>query len=846
MDITPNPFANVAEQLRNELNVLETKKAELVKNTEELHQKQDAHLKKVHQLEEEQRKLELAKQEFQNDCIRQRKELEMQWAVELTKLQQDEQERQKNIAEELRKEQHNQLTILQQAFEQNQKIWEEHYKQQSDSLQQKLRALQEEKAKLEADQQALFKREELLERQKENLQQQIEDGIIEQRESMDREREILQAEIERLREDYAIAKEKAETLETLDTQFEDKSPQEILQEIRSLRELYRNEQSKRTYEVNPEVHAQWKEQKDIIEKLQQEKESLQERMVDLQESLRTQEENLAPLKRDTIRLQDLEERNQFLEDLYKFAKEELHRLHHDRTSELEKCVENIEEPSEMFKAVPACEYQDDLDEIVWLDNIYQSCLDYGYKWPKRILYAFHTALKIRDWSPITVLAGVSGTGKSKLPELYSHFGGINFYSIPVQPNWDSQQSMLGFFNSIDNKFDATPMLKLLAQSQKVRTDNYPGLKDTQTIILLDEMNLAHIELYFADFLSKLELRRGMPQDNPPVLEIQLGPGMPAYNLKLSNNVLWTGTMNQDETTKSLSDKVLDRGVVIYFPRPKILERIVEQREKPAARKPLHRRNFDNWTQGKSLFTDKQIQNFKETVEQLNNYLARVGRALGHRVWQSIEHYMANHPKVIQEQRRLSKGNLMSPELQEALKEAFEDQLVQKVMPKLRGIESRGQGLQECLDPIKHLLSSTNLVKDFENACNTDFGQFMWRSAEYLNEDDSSTSPASIPVNTEPTLSTTSSSSPKSGASSTSTGNTTPLSTNQTISSQDTTQGNNPPPTPTTHQQTTNSSKPIKDSPSQTQSQANPPIDSSKDEIASERKPSGRLSKFLKR
>ena len=49
MDTNPNPFANVAEQLRNELNVLETKKAELVKNTEELHQKQDAHLKKVHQ-----------------------------------------------------------------------------------------------------------------------------------------------------------------------------------------------------------------------------------------------------------------------------------------------------------------------------------------------------------------------------------------------------------------------------------------------------------------------------------------------------------------------------------------------------------------------------------------------------------------------------------------------------------------------------------------------------------------------------------------------------------------------------------------------------------------------------
>ncbi|MCI5778660.1 MAG: hypothetical protein MR051_02415, partial [Lentisphaeria bacterium] len=76
-----------------------------------------------------------------------------------------------------------------------------------------------------------------------------------------------------------------------------------------------------------------------------------------------------------------------------------------------------------------------------------------------------------------VLAGVSGTGKSELPRLYSHFGGLFFEPLSVQPNWDSQESMLGFFNSIDNKFDAQPVLRFLAQSQKDWTDEYPGLKD---------------------------------------------------------------------------------------------------------------------------------------------------------------------------------------------------------------------------------------------------------------------------------------------------------------------------------------------------------------------------------
>lgn len=107
--------------------------------------------------------------------------------------------------------------------------------------------------------------------------------------------------------------------------------------------------------------------------------------------------------------------------------------------------------------------------------------------------------------------------------------------------------MLGFFNSIDNKFDAQPVLRLLAQTQNLPVDlrdkllsaklrehelelvrdilresndeavrrekakkerHYPGLGDVMSLILLDEMNLAHVELYFAEFLSKLELRRG--------------------------------------------------------------------------------------------------------------------------------------------------------------------------------------------------------------------------------------------------------------------------------------------------------------------------------------------------
>ena len=254
---------------------------------------------------------------------------------------------------------------------------------------------------------------------------------------------------------------------------------------------------------------------------------------------------------------------------------ELKRISSAYIEERDNRIGNIELP--YFENPPEVSAEEKVDEREWLKNIEEECMNYGLKFPRRILHSFHTALKTSEISPLTILSGVSGTGKSQLPKLYAHFGRINFLNLAVQPNWDSKEAMLGFFNSIDNYFKAEPVTRLLAQTQKDRTDDYPGLKQATTIILLDEMNLAYAELYFAEFLSKLEERRGESGKKLPIPEIELdlgklGPNEESYKIRLGRNVLWTGTMNQDETTKSLSDKVLDRGIIINFPRPEKLER----------------------------------------------------------------------------------------------------------------------------------------------------------------------------------------------------------------------------------------------------------------------------------
>jgi 5-methylcytosine-specific restriction endonuclease McrBC GTP-binding regulatory subunit McrB len=266
-----------------------------------------------------------------------------------------------------------------------------------------------------------------------------------------------------------------------------------------------------------------------------------------------------------------------------------------------------------------------------------------------------------------------------------------------------------------------------AQHERDHETYKHGLSDRLLLVLLDEMNLAHVEQYFSDLLSRLEQRRGESRDI--TLDIDLGAGMPPYPLRLGRNVLWVGTMNEDETTKALSDKVVDRSNLLYFPRPRELHSRTEVTLGPES--PLLAESaWREWLQLRSPFTSDELKPFKEGLQEINSRLEYVGRALGHRVWQSVEYYMANHPEVIDARARQD-----ADALQRTLRRAYEDQLVLKVMPKLRGIETTGDSKRNCLDPIRKQLDSADmglgLSDDFDIACRVGHGAFVWNSARYL-------------------------------------------------------------------------------------------------------------------
>lgn len=661
-----------------------------------------------------------------------REEEEGRWAQERERLKKESKAQEEEIAalhkevKTARAEGDKALDSREQMLEKAQKAEQSRLAAQEKELAERERAVRKEGQKLRVWKEELDEVEQTLEAR---IARRAEDRVR----SLDSTLEQARGELERLRNERNQLQEQLDGHEEVRKQFGDK-PEVVLRRLRDLKQDLERVEGER--DSRPDAS-----QLDRLKTLQaaqlawdRERDQLHAELRVLQADQNNWTISVAELEQQRELREVAERRRQALAAEMDRLGDEVSRLRslYDQPKEMEARIGDIEVA--YFKSVKRAEVDSELTELGWLDYIYDKCVDSGLTFNRRLLEAFHTALKTSEWSPLAVLAGVSGTGKSELPRLYSRFGGLAFLPLSVQPNWDSPQALFGFFNSVDNRFDAQPLLRALVQLEREQGDNeyQGGLRDRLLLVLLDEMNLSHVELYFSDLLSKLELRRGeLAEKNP--LEVELGAGLEPYRLPLRRNVLWVGTMNEDETTKSLSDKVLDRANLISFPRPRTLRRrqkVELQPERPL----LARETWINWQEPESDLPDKMVAPFKEALEQINEHLEQAGRALGHRVWQSIEHYMINHPRV--RDRRLAGAD--AGEVSAAMNQAFEDGLVQRVMPKLRGIETSGRARTHCLDRIQEVLGEKklglNLNEDFKLACETGYGAFVWRSAHYLEQE----------------------------------------------------------------------------------------------------------------
>ncbi|MCB9498246.1 MAG: AAA family ATPase [Erysipelotrichaceae bacterium] len=158
---------------------------------------------------------------------------------------------------------------------------------------------------------------------------------------------------------------------------------------------------------------------------------------------------------------------------------------------------------------------------------------------------------------LVILEGISGTGKTSLPYALGKFLAHDAEICSVQPNWKDRSELLGYYNEFTKKFNESEFLRALYTTVYRRDLN---------LIVLDEMNLARVEYYFAEFLSVLE----MP--NPNEWNVELIGSYDRHDpkllkegkLKVPQNVMFFGTANNDDSTFTISDKVYDRAISLFF------------------------------------------------------------------------------------------------------------------------------------------------------------------------------------------------------------------------------------------------------------------------------------------
>lgn len=156
---------------------------------------------------------------------------------------------------------------------------------------------------------------------------------------------------------------------------------------------------------------------------------------------------------------------------------------------------------------------------------------------------------------LILLQGISGTGKTSLPYMLGKYFQNDATIASVQPSWRDRTELFGFFNEFTRKFNETEFLKRVYEA---------SYNDDINVIILDEMNIARVEYYFAEMLSILE----MPDQNEWKIELvpSAWPSDPAHldegKLHIPKNVWYIGTANNDDSTFAISDKVYDRALVI--------------------------------------------------------------------------------------------------------------------------------------------------------------------------------------------------------------------------------------------------------------------------------------------
>lgn len=289
----------------------------------------------------------------------------------------------------------------------------------------------------------------------------------------------------------------------------------------------------------------------------------------------------------------------------------------------------------------------------------------GFNYDGSLIENFYLGLKSK---PFVILAGTSGTGKTRLVRLFAEAIKAEYKLVSVRPDWSDSSDLFGHVD-LNQKFVPGAIIDFVKQAELNPTKPY--------FLCLDEMNLARVEYYMSDILSAIETRRyesGMIITDPVVSSANYGndPHAPGRYGKviLPGNLYIVGTVNMDETTFPFSKKVLDRANTIEFSYVDLLS--MPSFSTATAYKIAVTNEFlvsKYITLNDCDVADREyIGSVCTMLSRINAILEIANAHIGYRVRDEIVFYMLNNREA----------DLLDDKV------AFDNQIMQKILPRVQG------------------------------------------------------------------------------------------------------------------------------------------------------------------
>lgn len=334
-----------------------------------------------------------------------------------------------------------------------------------------------------------------------------------------------------------------------------------------------------------------------------------------------------------------------------------------------------------------------------------------------------------------ILTGLSGSGKTKLAQAFATWiteEEQDTELIPVGADWTSRENVLGYVDTINGKYRKEAALELILKAQANCESDDEATRPF--FLILDEMNLSHVERYFADFLSAIESEKAIPMHR----EDGDLDGVP-QDFALPENLFVIGTVNVDETTYMFSPKVLDRANTIEFRvNPNDFDTFMDE-AKPIALEKL-RQDGKGLGSGygsalveqanKSVTLKGEDNDSHEALKQEMGVLIRLfastGWEFGYRTGKEVSRFVYFHKLLTESDWDFD--------------DALDAQIVQKLMPKLNGSEDK---LRAILKALAWYSSGFVKIPDKTEEAKKDPGAYYQRLADSFTQLSGKSSPEDL-------------------------------------------------------------------------------------------------------